>query len=229
MFTGIVERIGKVKNLSSNKLEVQTGANSNGSNFDVKLGDSVCVNGACLTVSNINGDSLSFDVSPESLGVTTLKDIRTNDVVNLERAVSSDGRFGGHFVTGHVDSVGKVSKVVKNGNVNIDMFIEFDKIYSAFLVDKGSVCVNGVSLTVNEIEQNVLRLTLIPYTLKETNLLSLKIGDAVNIEFDVLAKYVANMLKGDASGEMFEKTGAYQKPGKSTLTEEKLRSLGYVK
>lgn len=217
MFTGIIERTGKVKSLSSNRLEVQIG-----SNFDVKLGDSVCVSGACLTVSNINGDTLAFDVSPESLGVTTLKNIRTNDVVNLERAMPADGRFGGHFVTGHVDSVGKVKKVVKNGSTSVDMFVEFDKNYSTLLVDKGSVCVNGVSLTVNEIEQNIFRLTLIPYTLKETNLLGLKTGDAVNIEFDVLAKYIANMLQGSASKKD-------EKPARSTLTEAKLRSLGYVK
>jgi riboflavin synthase len=217
MFTGIIEKTGKVKSLSSNRLEVHAGPN-----FDVKLGDSVCVNGVCLTVTNINGYTLAFDVSPESLGVTTLKNIRTNDVVNLERALPADGRFGGHFVTGHVDSVGKIKKVVKNGSTSVDMFIEFDKSYSTLLVDKGSVCVNGISLTVNGIEQNVFRLTLIPYTLKETNFFDLKSGDAVNMEFDVLAKYIANMLQGAVSKKD-------EKPARSTLTEVKLRSLGYVK
>jgi riboflavin synthase len=217
MFTGIIERKGTVKSLSSSKLELKTG-----SDFKVKLGDSVCVNGVCLTVTNISDDVLSFDVSHESLDITNLKNIKSSDVVNLERAMPADGRFGGHFVTGHIDSVGKVNKVVKHGTQSIDMFVEFDKDYSQFLVDKGSVSINGVSLTVNEVNKNIFRLTLIPYTLKETNLPDLKAGDLVNIEFDVLAKYVLNMLKGDAPKKL-------ETPVKSTLTEEKLRSLGYVK
>lgn len=208
MFTGIIEKVGKVKSLSSNKLEVQVGKG-----FDVKLGDSVCVSGVCLTASNINGEVISFDVSHESISVTSLKDLMPNDVVNLERAMLANGRFGGHFVTGHVDSVGIVRKA------GVDMHIEFDMKYSRFIVDKGSVCINGVSLTVNEVKGDVFRLTLIPYTLKETDLLGLKIGDTVNIEFDVLAKYVANMLS----------TEPEKKESRSSLSEEKLRSLGYVK
>ena len=185
MFTGIVEKVGKVKSLSSNKLEVLVGQN-----FDVKLGDSVCVSGVCLTASSINGEMISFDISYESLNVTALKNIRSNDVVNLERAMPANGRFGGHFVTGHVDSIGTIRKTGTT-----DMHVEFDPQYAKFLVDKGSICVNGVSLTVNEVKGNIFRLTLIPYTLKETILLELKIGDTVNLEFDVLAKYVDNMLK----------------------------------
>jgi riboflavin synthase len=208
MFTGIIEKVGKVKSLSSNKLEVQVGKG-----FDVKLGDSVCVSGVCLTASSINGEVISFDVSHESISVTSLKNLIANDVVNLERAMPANGRFGGHFVTGHIDSVGTVR------TAGVDMRIEFDTKYTKFLVEKGSVCINGVSLTINEIKGNTFRLTLIPYTLKETNLLDLKVGDVVNIEFDVLAKYVGNMLNAEST----------QKESKSSLTEEKLRSLGYVK
>jgi riboflavin synthase len=208
MFTGIIEKTGKVTGLSSSKLEVQVGHN-----FNVKLGDSVCVSGVCLTASNMDGERISFDVSHESLSVTALKNLKSNDVVNLERAMPADGRFGGHFVTGHVDSVGTVRKA------GVDMHIEFDTKYSKFLVDKGSVSINGVSLTVNEVKGKVFRLTLIPYTLKETNLLDLKVGETVNIEFDVLAKYVANMLSNETT----------KNETKSNLTEEKLRSYGYVK
>jgi len=223
MFTGIIERTGTVKGLSSNKLEVRAG-----SDFSVRLGDSVCVSGVCLTVSNISGDNISFDVSHESLSVATLKDLKVNDVVNLERAMPADGRFGGHFVTGHVDSVGKISRVTRNGNDSIDMFVSFDKEYSPMLVDKGSVAINGVSLTVNEVNNDEFRLTLIPYTLKETDLTELRTGDAVNIEFDVLAKYVLNMLKGGGL-KTFNVPNKLEKPMNSSLTEEKLRSLGYVK
>jgi len=214
MFTGIIEKVGKVKSLSSNKLEVRVGKG-----FDVKLGDSVCVSGVCLTASNISGEVISFDVSHESISVTSLKDLRSNDVVNLERAMLANGRFDGHFVTGHVDSIGRINKIVKNGSTSIDMFIEFNTKYTKLLVDKGSVCINGVSLTINETKGNTFRLTLIPYTLKETNLLDLKIGDIVNIEFDVLAKYVDNILNDEPA----------KNENRSTLTEEKLRSLGYVK
>lgn len=206
MFTGIIERTGKIKSLASNKLELQVGKD-----FSVKLGDSVCVNGACLTVSGINADILSFDVSKESLSLTNLSTVKANDVVNIERAMPADGRFGGHFVTGHVDNLGKVTKVVNN-NSSVDVFVEFDPKYSSLLVSKGSVTVNGVSLTVNEIDGKVFRLTLIPYTLKETNLLEQKVGDTVNLEFDILAKYVGNMVA--------------KTPG-SKLSEEYLRGLGY--
>jgi len=214
MFTGIIEKIGKVKSLSSDKLEVQVGQG-----FDVKLGDSVCVSGMCLTVSNINGEVLSFDISHESLSVTAFSELKTSDIVNLERAMPANGRFDGHFVTGHVDCVGKVSKVINNNSSSMDMFVEFDTAYSKFLVGKGSVCVNGVSLTVNEIKNNIFRLTLIPYTLKGTDLLELRVGAKVNIEFDLLAKYVANMFNTEPT----------KKENRSSLTEEKLRSLGYVK
>jgi len=206
MFTGIIEKTGKVKSFGSNRLEVQVDPD-----FSVKLGDSVCVNGVCLTVSGINSNILGFDVSKESLSHTDLSSLKANDTVNLERAMPADGRFGGHFVTGHVDTIGKISKVVNNGS-SIDMYVEYDEKYSLLMVSKGSVAVNGVSLTVNEVEDKKFRLTLIPYTLKETNLLGQKAGDTVNLEFDILAKYINKMVS--------------KKPG-SKLTEEYLRGLGY--
>lgn len=206
MFTGIIERTGKIKSAGPNKLEVQVAKD-----FHVKLGDSVSVNGVCLTVCGVASGILSFDVSAESMSVTDLSALKVNDVVNLERAMPADGRFGGHFVTGHIDVIGKVTRVIDGGN-SVDMFISFNSEYSGLMVSKGSVAVNGVSLTVNEIHNDEVRLTLIPYTLKETNLLSKKAGDAVNIEFDILAKYINNMVA--------KKTG-------SKLTEDYLRGLGY--
>ncbi len=206
MFTGIIEITGKIKSLSSNKLEVQVRKD-----FKVNLGDSVSVNGVCLTVSGINSDVMFFDVSQESFSFTNLSALTSGTLVNLERAMPATGRFGGHFVTGHVDCVGKITKVIDN-NSSVDMFVEFDKKYSKLLVGKGSVSINGVSLTVNGVDNDVFRLTLIPYTLKETNLLSQKNGSKVNIEFDILAKYVEKMLtSGDGS----------------KLSEEYLRGLGY--
>ena len=206
MFTGIIEITGKIKSLSSNKLEVQVRKD-----FKVNLGDSVSVNGVCLTVSGINSDVMFFDVSQESLLFTNLSALKTGTLVNLERAMPATGRFGGHFVTGHVDCVGKITKVIDNKS-SIDVFVEFDKKYSKLLVGKGSVSINGVSLTVNDVDDNVFRLTLIPYTLKETNLLDQKIGSKVNIEFDILAKYVEKMLTNSDG---------------SKLSEEYLRGLGY--
>ncbi|MFH1222900.1 MAG: riboflavin synthase [Pseudomonadota bacterium] len=209
MFTGLIESKGKLVSKTSNSISVDVG--SLGSDFNTSIGDSVCVNGACLTVSGLNKNIISFDVSGETLSVTTLSKLSTNDEVNLERSMKADGRFGGHIVAGHVDTTGKISKLTSNTN-STDMVIEVkDAEMLRYVVSKGSICVNGVSLTVNELTgRNSFRLTLIPHTLKNTNLLGLKPGTLVNIEFDILAKYVENMVKGG--------TG---------ITEKRLEELGY--
>jgi len=205
MFTGLIEKKGKIVAKTPNSISIEAGE------FDVKVGDSVCVNGTCLTVSQLNKNIMSFDVSGESIKVTNLEKLRVNDEVNLERSMQVNGRFHGHIVSGHVDTIGKVSNVIKNSG-SIDMIIEIkDRGMIRYVISKGSVAVNGVSLTVNEIMRgSSFRLTLIPHTLKMTNLLGLKPGDSVNIEFDVLAKYVESMIKDGRQ-----------------ITQERLEELGY--
>ncbi|MCX6111722.1 MAG: riboflavin synthase [Proteobacteria bacterium] len=228
MFTGLVEGTGRIVSSSNNTLIIELNDVDN-STSDIKIGDSVSVNGVCLTVIDIRGKNIGFDVSHESLSVTNIMGLGTGNNVNIEKSISASGRFHGHFVSGHVDAVGTVSKVIDRGDY-IDVVVELNHaldtstgkdIFSKWLVSKGSVAINGVSLTVNEvIDNNSFRLTLIPHTLKMTNLIGIKNGDRVNIEFDILAKYVQNMINGQP-----------QKPTDkgSGVTEDMLREHGYVK
>ncbi|MBN1114555.1 MAG: riboflavin synthase [Oligoflexia bacterium] len=211
MFTGLIERTGKVADAGKGAVHINTGRD-----FGSSIGDSVSVDGVCLTVAESASDILGFDVSDESLSLTTLAGLKAGTVVNLERALMTGSRMHGHFVTGHVDIIGVVEKVERKVR-SMDVVIGFndDGIMHNFLAKKGSVAVDGVSLTVNEIiSKNSFRLTLIPHTIKNTGLFDIKKGRKVNIEFDVLAKYIYGMVKKGQEN--------------SSLTEEKLRSLGYV-
>ena len=228
MFTGLIEGTGRIVSTSNNELIIELNDVDNLVN-DIKIGDSISVNGVCLTVVDIRGKNIGFDVSHESLSVTNLMDIGTGSNVNIERSMSASGRFHGHFVSGHVDVVGKVSKVIDRGDY-LDVIIELNNIHDSFqaknvfsgwIVPKGSISVNGVSLTVNQvINNNSFRLTLIPHTLKMTNLIVIKSGDHVNIEFDMLAKYAQNMINGQPKKPMDKGSG---------VTEEMLKEFGYVK
>ncbi len=222
MFTGLVETTAKVLSLSSSKLSIDLASLDN---REDKLGDSICVNGVCLTVSTIDGNRLTFDVSQETGSVTGLRELKPGDFVNVERALGVDGRFHGHFVTGHVDTVAKVMDIKKSASY-WDLTLLFDsgiKDLFRWVADKGSICINGVSLTINKKDLSTIGLTLIPHTLEKTNLIKLKEGDFVNVEFDILSKYVESLI--------FNKQGDHKniKNIKSSLTEEKLRELGYVK
>jgi riboflavin synthase len=226
LFTGLIEGTGKILTNTGNKLLVEfcaAQAGSTSGDSSVNVGDSISVNGACLTATDVSGKKIGFDVSHESLGVTNIADLSVGENVNIEKAMSASGRFHGHFVTGHIDTVGKISKIAKRGGY-IDITIEMITSQAQckqWLVSKGSIAINGVSLTVNEVVgDNSFRLTLIPHTLKMTNLLDIRTGDRVNVEFDILAKYVQNMVNGRP--EKPEAKG-------SGVTEQMLREHGYVR
>ena len=189
MFTGIIEELGKVKNISTNGITIECKTVLEGTNS----GDSIAVNGVCLTVRNLTPDSFAADVSPESFRVTVLKDLRCGDFVNLERALPAGGRLGGHFVTGHVDGKGKILSISKNAEF-YDLKVELDSDEVKYCVKKGSVAVNGISLTIADIEKNTVMIALIPHTYENTNLKYLKNGSFVNIETDILSKYVEKFL-----------------------------------
>jgi len=220
LFTGLIEGTGKVVNNSSNKLIVEL---SSAVAQELTLGDSIAVNGVCLTVTELNGPKVSFDVSHESREITNLSQLGNGAKVNIERSMSASGRFHGHFVTGHIDSLGKVLKTVKHDDY-IDMMIGINDNgtqHSNLLVPKGSIAINGVSLTINDVAKDAsFRLTLIPHTLKMTNLIDIKTGDRVNIEFDVLAKYVDSMLNGRPETLSSKASG---------VTEDFLKEHGYAK
>ncbi|MBU4376589.1 MAG: riboflavin synthase [Candidatus Omnitrophica bacterium] len=211
MFSGIVEERALVervaRNMSGVKLYLKAGHLSPGT----KVGDSIAVNGACLTVASIDRNILQFDIMAETLRATTLSDIKDRDIVNAERSLKVGGRISGHFVTGHIDCVGVISAVKKEtNNYKVEIRIPEDKM--RYIAPKGSVSVDGVSLTVAEITQRSFKVALIPLTLKETSLGSKKSGDKVNIECDILAKYAhagAGRASGDIDAEFLKKHGFF--------------------
>ncbi|KMY32999.1 riboflavin synthase subunit alpha [Lysinibacillus xylanilyticus] len=194
MFTGIVEDIGTVKTLQSDKQSMEITVVSKKMIEDVKLGDSIAVNGVCLTVTHFNEQELTMDVMPETVRATNLQQLTVGDPVNLERAMSANGRFGGHFVSGHVDGVGKILRKRPLANaVYID--IELSKELTSYCIPKGSITIDGTSLTLFHVEENGVTVSLIPHTYKETILGMKKIGALVNVETDLVGKYILHQLK----------------------------------
>ncbi len=188
MFTGIIEEIGTVKSLRADKLTVSANEVLKGT----KVGDSIAVNGACLTVAALSGSTFSVDVMPETLRRTNLGSLRPGDGVNLERALAAGGRIGGHFVQGHVDGTGRVIALVPE-NEALLMTVAAPSEITSYLVEKGFIAVDGVSLTVVRCNSTSFEVSLVAYTRQSTNLGRRKTGDAVNLEVDIMAKYVQKL------------------------------------
>ena len=199
MFTGIVEEIGMVKRVRSGCLTI--GANKVVE--DAKLGDSVAINGVCLTMTSINKDSFSVDIMPETIRLTNLGRLHYGDLVNLERAMMADGRFGGHFVQGHVDDVGKFLSLLPEENAVIAR-ISTPAHLTPYIVNKGFIAVDGVSLTVIHCDGSSFLVSLVPYTREHTTLGNRKPGAAVNLEVDIIAKYVERLKQSDNRGVTFD-------------------------
>ena len=189
MFTGIVEEVGVVAKISDNAMTVRASKVLE----DVKLGDSVAVNGACLTVVEFSQSDFSVDLSPETMRRTSLGQLSVGRPVNLERALLASDRMGGHIVQGHVDGTGRVMSI-KPDQDSIIFRIRAPKRLNHYIVEKGFVAVDGISLTVVKRGASSFTLAVIPYTLDNTNLASLSVGDRVNLEADILAKYVERLL-----------------------------------
>jgi len=194
MFTGIVEEIGKVSAITKTRAGTLLKVKTKSICADAKLGDSVAINGVCLSVVEIKGDILSFDVIQETLSNTSLGDLKINDPLNLERSLKPDSRMGGHFVTGHIDYKGRIESMIK-GSEGIGAKVSLPEEFSNFVVEKGSVALDGISLTVAEVERKNFTVYLIPHTLKVTTLGNKKKGDSLNIETDLLAKYIAKHVQ----------------------------------
>ena len=193
MFTGLIEEVGKV---------VATPASNYGTKLEVaapriareaQTGESIAVNGCCLTLTSRRGDRLSFDLLEETIGRTNLKKLRQSSRLNLERALRADGRLGGHFVQGHVDCVSRIIAFDRKG-ADFRLEVELPKNSRHYVASKGSIAVNGISLTVGEVLPRSFAVWIIPYTKRHTNLDRATIGDLVNLEFDILAKYVERMV-----------------------------------
>ena len=201
MFTGIIEKLGTVENLRD-KQDLRVLRVSAGERFtDVSAGESIAVNGVCLTVTEASGGKLIFEAVRETLERTTLGDIREGDKLNLERALRADSRLGGHFVTGHIDGVGEITRIAREGD-DVEFRIGLSEDLMRYIAPKGSVALEGISLTVGDVGADGFSVHLIPYTLQITTLGEKKEKDRVNVETDLLAKYVIHGCKeGGANDE----------------------------
>lgn len=200
MFTGIIEDIGKVVRWQKVKGAGILTLSTHLSLGEMAIGSSVAVNGACLTVVAKGQGRLTVDVSPETLDRTNLKGLRLGDAVNLERPLRLQDRLGGHLVTGHIDGVGAAREIKQKGKF-VFFSIQVPAQLYAMLVPKGSVAVDGISLTVNECEKQFFSVVIIPHTLKHTNLLGRRVGDKINIETDIIGKYVQRLIASGRSSK----------------------------
>lgn len=195
MFTGIVEELGKVKSLvrGGNKQRITISCRK--ILEDIHMGDSIAVNGVCLTVVDFNGNGFSADVMNETFSRSSLGNLNVGSPVDLERAMAVDGRFGGHIVSGHIDGTGTVKSIRQDGNA-VWFEISADIKILEGIVEKGSITIDGISLTVADIRANSFKVSIIPHTLKETVLGTKKVGDIVNLENDIFGKYVRMLFEG---------------------------------
>ena len=192
MFTGLIETLGTIRQIRPPVLMIEAELG------DIKNGDSVSINGACLTVTNItkaqgNSAKISFDLSPETLRRTSLNNLKISDNVNVERALKLSDRIGGHIVTGHVEATAKIQNIIKTGS-SYDFLFKMPHEAARYIAEKGSIAVDGISLTVASRDKNTFSVAVIPYTFQNTNLKFKNTGDIVNIEPDILSKYVENIL-----------------------------------
>ena len=193
MFTGLVEEIGGVLWIRAADSNTQLQIAAPHIAKEIRVGDSVAVNGCCLTVAGHDGDHLTFDLLEETLDRTNLKTLRSESPVNLERALTADGRLGGHFVQGHIDCTARIVSFEQTGNDH-RLEVELPSQFTRYVARKGSVALNGISFTVAEVSAESFAVLVIPHTKRQTNLASARPGDLVNVEFDILAKYVEKML-----------------------------------
>ncbi len=198
MFTGIIEDIGEITAVKRGAVSCELSIKGNIIFDDLKLGDSVAVNGLCLTVTSIHENIFTADVMAESMRRSNLSSLQKGSKVNLERAMSANGRFGGHIVSGHIDGTGFIRSLVREDNA-VWVTIGTDENIMRYIVEKGSVSIDGISLTVAKTFKDAFSVSIIPHTGKETTLLSKKAGDKVNLECDVIGKYVEKLI-GKSSG-----------------------------
>lgn len=193
MFTGIVEEIGKINKIIKGEKSAKIIINADKVLEDVKIGDSIAVNGVCLTVTDYSSDNFTAYIMTETFIKTNLKNLKPNDCVNLERALKLSDRFGGHIVSGHVDGVGTIKSIQRD---EIAVWFEIKAPFEIlkYIVYKGSVAIDGISLTVAFVDDFTFKVSIIPHTLQSTVLFYKKTGDEVNIECDILSKYVEKML-----------------------------------
>ena len=220
MFTGIIESIGSIRNITPKGGDVRVYVETGKLDLDdVKLGDSIAVNGVCLTAVELPGDGFWADVSRETLDCTAFDDLKAGSRVNLEKALTPTTRLGGHLVSGHVDGVGEIVSRTDNARA-IQVRVRAPKELAKYIAHKGSITVDGTSLTVNEVDGAEFELTIVPHTLAETIMADYRPGRRINLEVDLLARYLERLLLGDKAAEPSKGSG---------ITESFLAANGYLK
>ena len=218
MFTGIIEGLGTITKIHPSGQGKRLTIEADYSLDQTKIGDSIAVSGACLTAVMIEGKSFEVDVSPETLSKTTFGRTKIGDRVNLERALRFSDRIDGHLVSGHIDGIGSVKNIKTLGNAIIITF-EVTESLSRYMIRKGSVAVDGISLTINNCDHGSFEVSIIPHTAKLTNIGLKKIGEYVNIETDMIGKYVERFTRNDDKE---------QKTGKSSIDKQFLAKSGFL-
>ena len=228
MFTGLIEEIGKVKQIS-------IGANS-GTIYitakeilkDAKIGDSIAVNGVCLTATHISRDIFSADVMAETFSRSSLKELRAGSYVNLERAMANNGRFGGHIVSGHIDGTGEILDISKEENA-VWYTISADENILHYVVEKGSIAIDGISLTVAYVDDTCFKVSIIPHTAGETILQYKDKGNIINLECDIIGKYVEKLIIGSAKDNIYTAHFSREQQNKNhgNITMEFLAENGF--
>ncbi|WP_339061727.1 riboflavin synthase [Tepidibacillus marianensis] len=218
MFTGLIEEVGKIKSIQRSGQSMILSIEAKEILKECALGDSIAVNGICLTATSLGTSSFTLDVMPETMARTNLNQLSIGSVVNLERAMTPNRRFGGHFVAGHVDGVAKLSERKEMENT---IFLTFhaEPSLTKYMIEKGSIAIDGISLTLIEVNPQSFSVSIIPHTLKNTNLFSKQIGSTVNIEVDMIGKFVEKYISNFL--------GVREKKG-STITEGFLRENGFL-
>ncbi len=196
MFTGIIEETGTIISAGNGKICVAAKKVLGGT----KIGDSIAVNGVCLTVTGMDSGSFTADVMNETLNRSNLGSLKKGNRINLERAMAADGRFGGHFVSGHIDGTGTILKMQNDGNA-VWVYISALPPILNLIIEKGSVAIDGISLTVAKVDEKEFAVSVIPHTGEETTLLDKKVGDIVNLENDIIGKYVQKLMGNGNSGQ----------------------------
>jgi riboflavin synthase len=217
MFTGIIKETGKIKKITDKVQDIEFEVSSSVLLKDVKTGDSIAINGVCLTVKSFDGDSFTFDVSSNTLAHTNLGDLKTGDRVNLEDSLTPSDKLGGHFVSGHIDCTTRITSIVKTGRA-YEITFELPSEAAPFITKRGSVAIDGTSLTVTEVAEDSFKVVIIPHTFENTILGSKGTGSSVNIEVDMLARYIANYLNNK------QKTS----DEKDRMLKEKLEKYGFI-
>ena len=202
MFTGIIQSVGEIAAIETKGNDARVRVLTNKLDLaDVQLGDSIAVNGVCLTAFELPGDGFWADVSAETLSVTTFKSLTVGTKANLEKALTPTTRLGGHLVSGHVDGIGKIVERYDDGR-SVRFHIQIPDDMAKYIAEKGSICVDGISLTVNAVKGAVFELNIVPHTLQETTMAQFKVGTEVNLEVDIIARYLERLILGDKAADV---------------------------